>query len=473
MAYSIKQYTGDGTTTLFSVTFPFIARSHVAVMVDSTPVSFTWISDAQIQISPAPAVATVVDIRRSTGRTTRIVNYQDASVLNEALMDQDATQSFYVSQEALDTAENTIGLATDATFDALSKRIKNVADPVNAQDAVTKVWAETSADSSVAQAAVGAAAASTSAAGASSSASSASTSASTATTKAAEALASANAAAASAATATTKAGEAATSATGAAASAATATARANEVAFNTTAAAQSATDAAGSAATATTQAGIATTKAGEASTSATAAAASAALINDANLVHKTGAETIAGVKTFSSPIENLASAAPAWTTGMYSWMESGFGARHDGYQHRWDVGNIRTEAMRINSAGVVTLGGAVGAESLRVTPIASAVNRLEVAGSTTGTGIQLAAAGSDANIGINLTPKGAGVVNITSGSLYVTGAQVLGSRKTGWAAATGTPLRTTFATSSVTLPQLAGRVMALIDDLISHGAIGA
>lgn len=51
--------------------------------------------------------------------------------------------------------------------------------------------------------------------------------------------------------------------------------------------------------------------------------------------------------------------------------------------------------------------------------------------------------------------------------------QVLTTRRTGWAAATGTPTRTTFVTSSVTLPQLAERVKALIDDLITHGMIGA
>ena len=63
--------------------------------------------------------------------------------------------------------------------------------------------------------------------------------------------------------------------------------------------------------------------------------------------------------------------------------------------------------------------------------------------------------------------------NLVSGTLRVAGTQVIGTRKTGWAAATGTPTRTTFATTSVTLPQLAERVKALIDDLTTHGLIGA
>lgn len=43
---------------------------------------------------------------------------------------------------------------------------------------------------------------------------------------------------------------------------------------------------------------------------------------------------------------------------------------------------------------------------------------------------------------------------------------------TGWAAATGNATRTTFATSTVTLPVLAEHVKALIDDLTAKGLIG-
>jgi hypothetical protein len=44
---------------------------------------------------------------------------------------------------------------------------------------------------------------------------------------------------------------------------------------------------------------------------------------------------------------------------------------------------------------------------------------------------------------------------------------------TGWGAPTGTATRSTFATGSVTLPQLAERVKALIDDLTMQGRIGS
>jgi len=61
-----------------------------------------------------------------------------------------------------------------------------------------------------------------------------------------------------------------------------------------------------------------------------------------------------------------------------------------------------------------------------------------------------------------------------SANYYMVGTNpVVGSRKTGWAAPTGTATRNTFATSTVTTAQLAERVKALIDDLTTHGLIGA
>lgn len=68
----------------------------------------------------------------------------------------------------------------------------------------------------------------------------------------------------------------------------------------------------------------------------------------------------------------------------------------------------------------------------------------------------------------------AGNFGVTTGKAYkVNNVQVVSSRKTGWAAVTGTATRTTFDTATVTTAQLAERVKALIDDLTSHGLIGA
>lgn len=62
--------------------------------------------------------------------------------------------------------------------------------------------------------------------------------------------------------------------------------------------------------------------------------------------------------------------------------------------------------------------------------------------------------------------------DIKTGVLKMAGTQIATTRRTGWTVATGTPSRATFATGSVTLATLAGVVMALEQDLITHGLIG-
>jgi hypothetical protein len=58
--------------------------------------------------------------------------------------------------------------------------------------------------------------------------------------------------------------------------------------------------------------------------------------------------------------------------------------------------------------GTISLGAAAGAESLRVTPVASAVNYFTIQGNTTGGGPALTAAGFDTNISTNFITKGTG-----------------------------------------------------------------
>lgn len=78
-------------------------------------------------------------------------------------------------------------------------------------------------------------------------------------------------------------------------------------------------------------------------------------------------------------------------------------------------------------------------------------------------------------IGSGLVDPGAGKLNVLN-AIQVNNSDVVRSRKTGWGRASGTFTRTTFATGSITLPQLAERVAALIEDFHAdsgHGLIGS
>lgn len=249
MANSYVRYTGNGSTTAFSIPFTYIDSTHLACTVAGASTSFTLnAAGTTATLGSAPANGAAIEFKRTSSQTARLTDYQAGSVLKEADLDNDSLQGFFMSQEAIDTAADVITTDNaDFQWTAGSKRIKLVADPTSAQDVATKNYVDTGATSQVNQATTQATAAATSATSAASSATSATASASTATTKASEASTSATSASTSASTATTKASEASTSAS-------TATTKASE---------------------ASTSASTATTKASEASTSATNAASSA------------------------------------------------------------------------------------------------------------------------------------------------------------------------------------------------------
>jgi len=60
----------------------------------------------------------------------------------------------------------------------------------------------------------------------------------------------------------------------------------------------------------------------------------------------------------------------------------------------------------------------------------------------------------------------------TSDFYYVNNIQVVGPRRTGWAAPTGTVSRATFNPATVTTEQLAQRFAAMYADLAAHGLVG-
>lgn len=109
------------------------------------------------------------------------------------------------------------------------------------------------------------------------------------------------------------------------------------------------------------------------------------------------------------------------------------------------------------NAGTIMTPGAATAPALVTKGFASqSANIFEVWDSASATKASIAPSG-------NVNTVGVYKVNAT---------QVVGARSTGWTAPTGTATKGGFATSTVTLPNLAQQVKALEDALIAHGLLG-
>jgi len=277
MSYSISEVTATGGNT-FSIPFDYIAQSEIAVFVDGVSTSFTFTSANVIDITPAPTSGALVRIKRTTSLTDRTVDFQSGAVLTEEDLDNSNIQVFHAAQEAIDAASESISVGLDGKFDAqldsVNRAIKNVADPTDAQDVVTKNWAETGMSSQLATATAKASEASTSASSASASETAAASSASTASTKASEASVSAANAAVSATNAAQSSVSAATSATNAATSATNASTSESNASSDATTASNAASTATSQASVASSAATTATSQATSATNSANAAASS-------------------------------------------------------------------------------------------------------------------------------------------------------------------------------------------------------
>lgn len=305
-------YYGTGSQTNFDFPFDYLRKAFIHVTINDVEVSDYSIDSRTIIFETAPSEGAIINIYRSTD-TTRLVAWADASVLKASDMTISQVQQLHILEEGQDWSKiNSIYLdENDSKWQGNNHPMKNISDPVDAKDVVTKGYMETVQggfvmtntalkDEAAKQAGIATTKASEAAASASAAATSETNAASSANTAKRWAEASDSPDNTTSKSAKTWASEAAGS------SSAAKTSETN--------AKSSETKAANSATTATEKAGIATTKASEASASASAAktsetnaqnAASAAASSQADAANSAAeAAGAAALITFPIAIEN-------------------------------------------------------------------------------------------------------------------------------------------------------------------------
>lgn len=143
MAYSYVVYTGNGSTTQYAVSFPYIRKEHVYVSVNYVNQTYTWVNNSTIQLASAPANGTRVEVRRVTPVTAPLVDFADGSTLVAADLDTNALQQVYTDQEQDDQLKQAIYVDATGALTAGNQRLKNLLNPIDAQDAATKNYVDT------------------------------------------------------------------------------------------------------------------------------------------------------------------------------------------------------------------------------------------------------------------------------------------------------------------------------------------
>ena len=146
MANSFVRYVGDGNTSAYSIPFSYRSTADLTVTLAGVVTTAFTLNAAgtTLTFSSPPANTTAIEIRRRTSQGSKLVDYASGSVLTENDLDTDSEQAFFMSQEAIDDAGDVIKIDnTNFQWDTQNKRLTNVADPVNNNDAVNKQFIST------------------------------------------------------------------------------------------------------------------------------------------------------------------------------------------------------------------------------------------------------------------------------------------------------------------------------------------
>ena len=160
---TVKTYDLDGTKKDFTIPFEYLARKFVVVTLVGTD-RRTLALGTDYRFSSATQITTLrgsawgpgdgyemIEIRRFTSATERLVDFVDGSILRAYDLNIAQVQSLHIAEEARDLTADTIAINNDGNLDARGKRIVNLADGVDPGDAVTMrqqaAWAGSALDS--------------------------------------------------------------------------------------------------------------------------------------------------------------------------------------------------------------------------------------------------------------------------------------------------------------------------------------
>jgi hypothetical protein len=194
MANTQNKYTGNGSTKLFSFTFPYINEEDVKVTLDAVNTTeYTFANATTISFNTAPANGVQIVIYRDTESDSLVNTFYPGSAIRARDLNDNFTQTLYIVEELDNNADASLDTADEAL--ATAQRAENTANEASDKSdiAVSSAnAAQSTADSALSkanQAQDAADQASTDASNAADSASAAQASADAAQSEAAEAAA--------------------------------------------------------------------------------------------------------------------------------------------------------------------------------------------------------------------------------------------------------------------------------------------
>jgi hypothetical protein len=150
MAVTQNIYTGDGTTVLFSFTFPYLETTDIKVSVNGViTTAYTLANATTVQFTTAPANGATVRIYRETDNSAAKATFFPGSAIRSQDLNTNTSQVLYVVQEIFDRALSTFGGTLTGILNMGGFRITNLGTPSASTDAATKQYVDTTVSAGI------------------------------------------------------------------------------------------------------------------------------------------------------------------------------------------------------------------------------------------------------------------------------------------------------------------------------------
>ena len=129
-------YTGNGSTTLYSFTFPYIETTDIKVSLDGVDTSAYSLANATtVQFNSAPTNGAAIRIYRVTDTASIQANFFAGSAIRAEDLNTDFSQVFYSTQETVERRVDATGGSMTGPLAMGSNKITGLATPTADTDA--------------------------------------------------------------------------------------------------------------------------------------------------------------------------------------------------------------------------------------------------------------------------------------------------------------------------------------------------
>jgi hypothetical protein len=146
MATTQNTYTGNGSLTEYSFTFPYLEESDVKVSldgVDQLTTAYSFANATTISFNTAPANGVAIRIYRVTATDSAQTTFFAGSAIRAQDLNDNNNQLLYATQETVNRRLDSTGGTMSGDLNMGGNKITNVADPTGGTDVVTKDYLDT------------------------------------------------------------------------------------------------------------------------------------------------------------------------------------------------------------------------------------------------------------------------------------------------------------------------------------------